>query len=100
MDRTPMEEQASSQMQEVRRIVRVIAMFSPKAATDVEKDISARVDAMFEDVLAELLTVITHLLDEKFLNQEDEDSSGELHMLMKLYDNVQAMTQRELDHDH
>ncbi len=69
---------------EVNRIIRTLAMYSSEAAERAQSTIDAEVALLRDRVSSTLAGCIDSVLEYKDLNLEDEDSSIDVHMLMRL----------------
>ena len=69
---------------EVNRIIRTLAMYSSEAAERAQSAIDAEVALLRDRVSFTLAGCIDAVLEYKDLNLEDEDSSIDVHMLMRL----------------
>ena len=69
---------------EVNRIIRTLAMYSSEAAEKAQSAIYSEVNLMRDRVSFTLAECINDVLEYKDLNLEDEDSSIDVHMLMRL----------------
>jgi hypothetical protein len=69
---------------EVNRIIRSLAMYSSEAAEEAQSAIDTEVSLLRDKVSHTLAGCIDAVLEYKDLNLEDEDSSIDVHMLMRL----------------
>ncbi len=74
----------SIDLAEVNRIIRTLAMYSSEAAQKAQSAIDTEVALLRERVSSTLAGCIDAVLEFKDLNLEDEDSSIDVHMLMRL----------------
>ena len=68
----------------VDRIIRTLGMYSSGAAEMAQSAVDSEVTLMREKVSSTLAGCIDAVLEFKDLNLEDEDSSIDVHMLMRL----------------
>lgn len=74
----------SIDLAEVNRIIRTLAMYSSEAAEKAQSSIDTEVALLRDRVSSTLAECIDDVLEYKDLNLEDEDSSIDVHMLMRL----------------
>ena len=74
----------SIDLAEINRIIRTLAMYSSEAAEKAQSAIDTEVSLLKDRVSSTLAGCIDSVLDYKDLNLEDEDSSIDVHMLMRL----------------
>jgi len=86
------QKQVSLQVEEICRILRSLAMYSPGEARKAEAEVLAAFDALRRQVSSQLAARVEAVLEDKNLNLEDEDSSIDIHMLRRLKVDAESLS--------
>ena len=73
------------------RIIRSLAMYSAHEAQEAEEELEAELDHLRSTLSSSLVGHIDAVLEDKNLNLEDEDSSIDIHMLMRLKQDAEQL---------
>ena len=97
MGRPDLVEDFVQRLQPVRGVLRSLAIFDAEAANRLETELAKQLDELLRLAAARVASATGDVLEEKHLSLEDEDSSGAVHLLMRLKDQADALA-GESDH--
>ena len=76
--------QLRERLDSISQVVHSLSVFEPQKAESLEQGFTSEVDALVRQMAARISAAADEILEEKALSQEDEDSSGAVHLVMRL----------------
>lgn len=86
-------EGAEAQVRQAARLVESLAMFSAADAQVAESEVRARLDIAFQEAGESLVRWVDKAIEDRINDQEDWDSSTNIHLLNRLRQDAEALTQ-------
>ena len=91
MKRTGLVRHFADGVESIDGVLRSLHNFAPESAQRLEMEFTSELDTLFFRMASRLSAATDDVLEEKRLNQEDEDSSGTVHLLMSLKDRADSL---------
>ena len=76
----------------ISEVLRALGNFAPEVAAELDREFLNEMDSLLGSMASRLASAAADLLEERELSQEDEDSSGVVHLLMRLKQRAEALT--------
>ena len=91
MDKQELVRRFGQGLEPISEVLQSLHTFSAESAERLQQEFDADVQELLRRMAGRLSAATAGILEERFLSQEDEDSSAMVHLLMRLKDRADSL---------